>query len=137
MLGIGLQGYPGFVYMCYNGHVQVAKAAMENAKRRKDVVKAMSACTKDKEKMLVDDSKRTRAARTPSTTAATPSTKTPDPKALKVQNPTPQKLSFQSPLLAIYYIEYPNSTLPNYQKCIPRFGRRGCGSLQQCQLLRL
>ena len=36
--------------------MQVAKAAMENAKRRKDVVKAMSACTKDKEKMLVDDS---------------------------------------------------------------------------------
>ncbi|CAE7400900.1 unnamed protein product, partial [Symbiodinium sp. CCMP2592] len=75
--------------------LEVAKQAMEQAKRRKDLVKAMSACNAGPKTIEEDDSKRSRASRTPSTIASTPSTKTPDPKAMKKVAPTPTKLSFQ------------------------------------------
>ncbi|CAE7306254.1 unnamed protein product, partial [Symbiodinium sp. CCMP2592] len=63
--------------------LEVAKQAMEQAKRRKDLVKAMSSCNAGPKTIEEDDSKRSRASRTPSTIASTPSTKTPDPKAMK------------------------------------------------------
>lgn len=80
--------------------LEVAQQAMEQAKRRKDLVKAMSACAAGPKMVEEDDAKRNRASRTPSTITSTPSTKTPDPKAMKVIAPTPTKLSFQGLLVA-------------------------------------
>ena len=60
---------------------------MEQAKRRKDLVKAMSACAAGPKMVEEDDATRNRASRTPSTITSTPSTKTPGPKGHEGHRP--------------------------------------------------